>query len=195
MSTGGVYASPPDGRSVLAEDAPLGGSPQPYAPTYCVSKICNEAVAKYACQEFDLPTTITRMNVAYGDNGGLPAMQLDMLLAGQPIPILPGRASLCSPIHEDDIASHTAPLLAAASVPANVVNWGGDEHVETSEYVGYMAGLSGREVEIVESDQGIHQCAIDPTKRRKLAGDCKVDWKDGLRRMIRARHPEIELQA
>jgi hypothetical protein len=27
-----------------------------------------------------------------------------------------------------------------------------------------------------------------------VTGPCKVDWKDGVRRMLAARHPEIELR-
>ena len=34
------------------------------------------------------------------------------------------------PIHEDDINHHVGGLLAAASVPATIVNWGGDEAVD-----------------------------------------------------------------
>ena len=74
MSTCGVYAAPRDYSVGVLESDPLGGTPQPYAPTYCVSKISQEAVGKFAALEFGLPTTIARMNAAYGDNGGFPAM-------------------------------------------------------------------------------------------------------------------------
>ncbi len=190
MSTCGVYDSPADGSAAVAEGAALGGSPQPYAPTYCASKLCEEAVARFAALEFGLPTTIARMNVAYGDNGGLPAMLCDALLAGQPIPILEGH-SLCSPIHEDDIFAQTPALLAAASLPATIVNWGGDEPVDLRELCDFMAGLLGREVAYQSSPEGIHQYRLDPALRLRLAGPCRVAWRDGIRRMLRARHPEL----
>ena len=87
MSTCGVYAAPRDYSTPVVESDPIGGTPQPYAPTYCVSKISQEAVAKFAAQEFGLPTTIARMNAAYGDNGGFPAMVVEMILGGVVIPV------------------------------------------------------------------------------------------------------------
>ena len=192
MSTCGVYLSPGDGERAVVESDPLGGSPQPYSPTYCVSKIAQEAVARHCAEEFDVPTTLARMNAAYGDNGGLPAMLVPAVLGGHPIPILPGH-SLCSPIHEDDIFAHTPSLLAAASVPATITNWGGDQPVDLRELCSYVGELVGKEAKFVESDEGIHQYRLDTTKRTEIAGPCTVDWKDGVRRMLAARHPDIEL--
>ncbi|MBW1687552.1 MAG: NAD(P)-dependent oxidoreductase [Deltaproteobacteria bacterium] len=194
MSTCGVYASPEDPDHAIVEGDPLGGTPQPYSPTYCVSKIGEEAVARFAAREFGLPTTIARMNVAYGDNGGYPAMLLEMILADQPIPLLPGRAVVCSPIHEDDIIDHTPRLLDAASIPAMITNWGGDEPVEIPELCRYMAELVGKKAEFVRTPEGIHQYRLDTTRRTELAGRCRVSWRDGVRRMIAARHPELGLR-
>jgi nucleoside-diphosphate-sugar epimerase len=194
MSTCGVYASPEDPHHAIVESDPLGGTPQPYSPTYCVSKIGEEAVARFAAREFELPTTIARMNVAYGGNGGYPAMLLEMILTGDPIPLLPDRASLCSPIHEHDIIDHTPRLLAAASIPATITNWGGDEAVEVPELCRYMAELVGKQAEFVRTPEGIHQYRLDPTRRTELAGPCGVSWRDGLRRMIAFRHPELRLR-
>ena len=193
MSTCGVYLSPEDGSRAVMEGDPLGGSHQPYAPTYCISKITQEAVTRFAAESFGLPTILARMNAAYGDNGGFPAMLVEPILAEQPIPILPGH-SICSPIHEDDIYDQTAGLIAAASTPAVVTNWGGDEPVDVRELAEYIGALVGKQVRVVESDEGIHQYRLDPTRRTQLAGPCKVPWKDGVRRMLAARHPEIELR-
>ncbi len=189
MSTCGVYASPEDGNRAVLETDPLGGSHQPYAPTYCISKIAQEAVARFAASEFGLPTTIARMNAAYGANGGLPAMLVEPILAGHPIPILPGH-SICCPIHEEDIYDQTPGLLAAASIPATLSNWGGDEPVGIEELCRYIAKQVGKEVNFVESDDGIHQYRLDSSRRTQLAGACKVPWHDGVRRMLEARHPE-----
>ncbi|MEM7410870.1 MAG: NAD(P)-dependent oxidoreductase [Myxococcota bacterium] len=189
MSTCGVYASPADGDAPVVESAALGGSHQPYAPTYCISKIGQEAVARFAARNHALPTTIARMNAAYGDNGGLPAMLAHQVIAEQPIPLLPGH-STCSPIHEDDIARHVPGLLAAASVPATIVNWGGDEPVPLREMCEYIAEQVGKTARCIESPDGIHQYRLDPTLRTKLAGPCEVPWREGVRRMLEARHPE-----
>lgn len=192
MSTCGVYAAPRDYTKPVLETDPLGGTPQPYAPTYCVSKISQEAVAKFAAREFDLPTTIARMNAAYGDNGGFPAIVADMIMGGVPIQTLPaGRGDVCSPIHEDDIFAHTPGLLAAASVPATITNWGGDEGVPVPELARYVAEKLGREAKVTEGPEGIHQYWLDATRRIELAGPCAVDWKQGVDRMIAARFPDL----
>ncbi|MFP6640765.1 MAG: NAD-dependent epimerase/dehydratase family protein, partial [Myxococcota bacterium] len=193
MSSCAVYASPQDGRHPVHERDPLGGSPQPYAPTYCVSKITQEAVTRFAAQEYGLPTVLARMNVAYGDNGGLPAMLLEGILAGQPVTIRASRASVCSPIHEEDIFSQTPRLLAAAGIPATITNWGGDEPVEIQELSQYLAELVGRKVEIEESPEGIHHYLLDATRRQTLAGECRIPWREGVRRMVAARYPELSL--
>ena len=193
MSTCGVYASPEDSHRAMLESDPLGGSPQPYAPTYCVSKIAQEAVARFAAEDLEMPTTIARMNAAYGDNGGFPAMLLEMVLSGTTIPVLPDRDPICCPIHEDDIYAQTAGRIEAAGVPATITNWGGDEPLDVREIATTIGELIGREAEFVTSDDGIHQYALDSTRRTQLAGPCSVPWRDGIRRMIASRHPEIRL--
>ncbi len=192
MSTCGVYAAPRDYAKPVLETDPLGGTPQPYAPTYCVSKISQEAVAKFSALEFGLPTTIARMNAAYGDNGGFPAIVADMIMAGVPIQTLPaGQGDVCTPIHEDDIFDHTPGLLAAAKVPATITNWGGDEGVPVPEMAHYVAKKLGREAKVTEGPDGIHQYWLDPTRRIELAGACSVSWKQGVDRMIAARFPDL----
>lgn len=195
MSTCGVYAAPKDYSVPVVETNPLGGTPQPYAPTYCISKICQEAVAKFSAEEFGLPTTIARMNAAYGDNGGFPSMVVDMILGGVPVAVMPeNHGQIASPIHEDDILAQTPGLLSAARIPATIVNWGGDVGVAIPELAAYVAQRIGREAKVVESvEEGIHQYWLDPNKRIELAGPCTVDWHAGVDRMIAARHPEIEL--
>jgi nucleoside-diphosphate-sugar epimerase len=191
MSTCGVYASPADPHHAIRESDPLGGSHQPYSPTYCVSKIAEEAVARFAANAYGVPTMIARMNAAYGDHGGLPAILLEMILAGRTIPLYPDRAPICSPIHDDDIFAQTPGLLAAAAVPAAIANWGGDEAVDLRDLARFLGRLVGREVRFAESTDGIHQYRLDAARRRELAGPCRVAWRDGIRRMVAARHPEI----
>ena len=193
MSTCRVYAVPENPRHDIVETDPLAAVPQPYSPTYAVSKLAQEAVARFAAREFNVATVIARMNVAYGDNGGLPAMLLDAILEEAPIRLPKGANTVCLPIHEADIFDQLPALLAAASVPAVITNWGGDQHVDIRELVTFMADQVGREVQFGSSAEGIMQLRPDPTRRRRIAGPCRVDWRDGIRRMITARHPEIDL--
>ena len=50
-----------------------------------------------------------------------------------------------SPIHDDDICAHLEPLLDAATVPATIVNWAGDEPVSVQEYSAFFGELLGVE--------------------------------------------------
>jgi nucleoside-diphosphate-sugar epimerase len=189
-----VYVQPVDPAYAVRESDPLGGeSPLPYSPTYRVSKLGQEAVARFSAEAFDLPTTIARLNVVYGDNGGLPALLLEKLLANEPIALGQGGASLCSPIHHDDIFDQLPGLLAGAAVPATITNWAGDEAVDLREVCRYMADLLGREVAFEESAEALQSGLSDPTRRQALAGRCHVDWHDGVRSMVAALHPELPL--
>jgi nucleoside-diphosphate-sugar epimerase len=194
MSSCSVYAPPQDPRHPVKESEALSGEALPYSPTYIASKTAQEAVARLCARLFNLPTTIARMNVSYGPNGGLPAYQFDAMLAGKPVQVLADRPSVCSPIYQDDIVAQVGGLLAAAAVPATIVNWGGDDGVDVETYCGYMAEIAGLEYSFEQSRDGIRHTVTDNTLRRGFVGDCQVKWRDGMRRMIATRHPEIKLK-
>src|SRR3954452_17821492 len=79
-SSGACYAVNP--HTPLKEDAPLGDNHAVFTfmSTYSISKIAAEAMANYAAKRFNLPTTIARLNVPYGDDGGWPAIHLEMMI-------------------------------------------------------------------------------------------------------------------
>lgn len=190
-SSTGVYQHA--GAHRLTETDPLGDNHRVIMPTYSIAKIAAEAVVRTMCREHGVPTTIARLNVPYGDHGGWPAFHLEMLLAGQPIPVHPDRPNLFDPIHTDDIIATIPGLLAAASVPATIVNWGGDEQVSLEEWVAYLAELAGVDLDplVVETDQTIGGVTVDLTRMHELVGTTTVGWRDGFRRMAAALHPEL----
>jgi hypothetical protein len=57
-----------------------------------------------------------------------------------------------------------------------------------------MADLLGREVVFEESAEALQSGLSDPARRQALAGPCRVDWHDGIRRMVAALHPELPLR-
>jgi nucleoside-diphosphate-sugar epimerase len=191
MSTASVYKPNGDPRHAFVETDPLGEAVLPGAPTYSVTKIAEEAVARYCARALDLPVTIARMNAAYSWRGGLPAYHLDAIVAGTPVVV---RNDPCpySPIHQDDINAQTEPLLAAASVPATIVNWGGDEAVGPHEWCAYFGELTGREANVVVKEMpGTARGSImDATKRASITGPCTVSWRDGMRQTFEARYPD-----
>jgi nucleoside-diphosphate-sugar epimerase len=185
-SSTGVYEAADGGPQ--KESDPLGDNHRVMMPTYSISKIAAEAVVRTTCRAFGVPTTIARLNVPYGDNGGWPAFHLEMILAGQPVPVRPNGPSRFNPIHEDDIVAMVPRLLAAATVPATIVNWGGDEETSIEEWSTYLGSLVDRDVTFTETDATIGGIPTDNTKRRELAGSTTVGWKDGMRRMVEARY-------
>jgi hypothetical protein len=130
------------------------------------------------------------MNASYGPNGGLPAYHLDWMVAGAPV-VVRWDPSPYSPIHEDDIFGQTEALLQAASVPATVVNWGGDEMVSPQEWCAYFGELTGFEpkFQLVVVDGTLRGNTLDNTKRLSITGPCTVSWKDGFKRMYEERYP------
>ncbi len=191
MSTTSVYKPHGDPWHAYVETDPLGDANSTHAPTYSISKIAEEAVARTCARLFDLPVVIARMNASYGPNGGLPAYHLDWMVAGMPVSV---RWDPCpySPIHQDDINAQTASLLAAASVPATIVNWGGDEPVSPQEWCAYFGELTGLQPRVVVEEQPGTQigAVLDVTKRRSITGPCRVSWREGMARLVRERYPD-----
>ena len=72
----------PAGAHEVVEGDPLGDNHRVMMPTYSISKIAAEAVVRTEARQLGLPTTIARLNVPYGDNGGWPAFHLECILAG-----------------------------------------------------------------------------------------------------------------
>lgn len=180
---------------VFSEDSPLGECNSAHTPTYSVSKISQEAAARLAARAFGVPVTIARMNASFGPNGGLLAMHVDALAQGRSVTT---RWDPCmySPIYEDDINMQVSALLEAATVPATIVNWGGDESVSVQEWTAYAGELMGIEASVeVEPVEGTLRGSIADTSRRmSITGPCAVDWREGLRRTIASRHPDRLVQ-
>jgi hypothetical protein len=103
----------------------------------------------------------------------------------------PNDPNLFNPIHEDDIIASVPALLGAATVPATIVNWGGDEQVSLLTWSRYLGELVGREPRLVETEASIGGVTVDLTRFHEIAGPTTVTWRDGMRRMVAARHPEL----
>jgi nucleoside-diphosphate-sugar epimerase len=191
MSTVTTYKPHPDPWHAFREDDPLGDAMAPPSAPYSVSKIAQEGVARYCARSFDLPVTIARMCAAYSDQSGLPVWHLDAIAAGEPVRTRWDPMPY-SPIHDDDICAQLEPLLDAASVPATIVNWGGDEPASVQEYSVYFGDLLGVEPEVVvEEIPGASRGSVgDHTKRSSITGPCRVGWRDGFRRVAEHCYPD-----
>jgi UDP-glucuronate 4-epimerase len=191
VSTGAFYK-----RQALdhqyKETDPLDGVAD-WLPTYPVCKIAAEGAARAYARTLSLPTTIARLNISYGpaSYGGVPVIYFKKMLAGEPIPVPAEGQNWASLIHTDDIV-HQVPLLwRSATVPATVVNWGGDEPVGMTDCVRYMSELTGVEATFTTAVVARETYAFDSSKRRALIGDCTVEWHVGIRRTLETHFPEV----
>lgn len=198
VSNNSLYADNPDPMHRYVETDHVGGN-SPHSANYGPTKLAGEGVVRFLCRLYGLPALIARLNVSYGsvyDDGGLPGNLLEALLAGRPIRLAKSRTTTMSPINETDMVGHLEPMIRACSVPATVLNWGGDEAVSIEEMARYMAGLIGVEPRFEFTDDGVVPNRItDPAFGRSIGLEWHVKWRDGIREMILARHPELNLKA
>lgn len=193
-SSTAVYQPAPE--AVFTEDDALGDNHRifalfmPFMETYSIGKITAEAFARWGARRWQLPTTIARLSVPYGDNGGWPAIHLDMMAAGMAVAVHPKQPNRFNPIHEDDIVRSLDGLLAAATVPAVTVNWGG-EASSIEEWCRILGELTGLEPTFEVTEQTISSVCVDTTRLRGMVGELEVPLREGLARMVAARRPDL----
>lgn len=192
-STAGVYHGGMDGP--LKETAPLGDNHRVMMPTYSLCKIAAESVVRTSARLWNLPTTIARFSVPYGDNGGWPWYHLMMMKAGASIPIYPEGPSFYNLIHEDDYIAMIPGMLKNASVPATTINWGGSQATSIEDWCRYLSELTGLKANLEPTDQTLHGVELDPSLMHELVGQTQVAWKDGIRQMVESRNPELLSQS
>lgn len=187
-STGSIYAY--QGRRPLTESDPPG---VPARANYSFSKVAAEAVCTWIATRYQIPLTIIRICSTYGPEGGAPADRLERILAGKPIQLHPDRPNNFNPIYEDDYVELGIRAMEVADTPPVVVNWAGSETVSAEEYCTYMGTLVGVEPVFAYTPDAHTPLWPDVTRMHQVLGRTKVPWRDGFRRMLRARHPEIPL--
>lgn len=175
----------PAGAHLLAESDPLGDNHRVMFATYSIAKIASEVVARTAARQFGIPTTIARLNVPYGDEGGWPWFHLKMMEAGMAIPLHTDRPNLFNPIHADDIVRQVPLLLDVATVPATIVNWAGAQ-ASVEEWCALIGKLAGLEVKFEETDHTISSVTTDNTRMHELIGPAEINWRGGITRMVNA---------
>lgn len=195
VSATGIYKQHPDPHHIYGETDDLGGG---YGGQYAPTKLAAEGAVRAAAILLELPTVICRQNVHYGGGSDDPDLidgAIDAFVATGDVFLPPEGPFVIGPIHRDDICAFVEPCLAAASVPATTVNWGGDELVDWQEMFEYIGALIGRPPRFVRSERfAFPNCYPDPTRRQRIAGPCKVDWRQGVRRTVALRHPGIALR-
>jgi nucleoside-diphosphate-sugar epimerase len=189
VSSAAIYSPNADPWHAHREDGELGRTFAPWSPTSPVTKVAEEAVARFCCRSFELPVTIVRLNTVYGSAANLPSIHIRQMLAGETVSV-PSDPNNHSPIHVDDMCAQIQPLLAAASVPATIVNWAGDEIVSAQRWCTEAAGLLGVQPRLAVQAGPNVPCSniADVTKRQAITGSCRVKFADGLTRLVAEHH-------
>lgn len=185
-STGSTYAY--QGRRPLREDDPPGIHT---TGNYSFSKIAGEAIVRHVNDEHGVPATIIRICSTYGPEGGAPWDRIARMIAGEEIELHPDAPNNYNPIYEDDYVRLGIRALEVASVPTITVNWGGSETVSAEDYLAYAGSLLGVAPKIAYGANAYHPLWPDVTRMHEVLGRCEVPWRDGFRRMLEARVPEL----
>jgi UDP-glucuronate 4-epimerase len=185
-STGSIYGYQGQ-RPLKEDDAP--GVPQ--RANYSFSKVAGEQVCAWVATHFEVPLTIIRICSTYGPEGGAPADRLERMLRREAIRLYPDPPNNFNPIYEDDYVELGIRAMEVATLPPVTVNWGGSETVSAEEYCAYMGELVGVEPIFEYSEEAHTPLWPDLTSMHEILGRTKVPWRDGFRRMIEARHPEV----
>jgi nucleoside-diphosphate-sugar epimerase len=188
-STAAVYQA--KGGEPARESDPLGDHHRVMMPTYSLCKIAAEAVVRTSARVLGVPTTIARLGVPYGSNGGWPWYHLMMMKAGVPVPVHPRGPNRFPLLHEDDYVRHVEGLLALASVPATIVNWAGSEDTSIEAWCAHLSELTGLEAKLEATEKTLEPLPLDVSRLEAELGPSRVHWRDGLRRMVEARSPEL----
>ena len=185
-STGSIYGY--QGRRPLTEaDAPG----VPLRANYSFSKVAGESVCNWVAEHFAIPTTIIRICSTYGPLGGAPADRLDAMLQGRPIRLHPDKPNNYNPIYEDDYVELGIRAMQIARTPPIVVNWAGSETVSVEDYCAYMGELVGVAPVFEYTPEAHTPLWPDVTYMHEVLGRTRVPWREGFRRMVAARHPEL----
>lgn len=203
VSATGVYKQNPDPYHAYKETDDLGGS---YGGQYVPTKLAGEGAVRAAAMVLGLPAVICRQNHQYGgphEDASLIDRFLDHFYETGEAFLPPEGPLIMGPIHEDDICDLVEPSLSIAATKPPIINWSGDELVDWQELFEYAGILLGKKPNFIRRTQWVTNfctmdfafpnCFPDPTFRRKVAGPCKVSWKEGVRRSLETRHPGIVL--
>jgi nucleoside-diphosphate-sugar epimerase len=184
MSSMPIYTPNPDPMHLFTESDPIGASSYAYAATSPYSKAGVEAVARFCARAFEMRVVIMRLNTVMGPPGSMPALVIRSVLTDQPLQA-PHDPNMQSPIHIDDMKWQLEPLLEAASTPAFIVNWGGDEAISMQEWVRMANQWSGKNASVeVRSVPGAPIAnAADPTLRKSITGPCRTNFREEYRRI------------
>jgi len=195
VSTVSVHKYSDDPQYVYTEESDIGAG---IGSAYGVSKLAGEGAVRAGAIILDLPTVICRQNIQYGGahpDANVIEQMIDRFIETGDVPIPADHEYYNSADYLYDIPDWIEPCLAAAAVPPAIVNWCGDEAINWVELFDYIGQLIDRQPRFVKvANFPFPNSVQDPTKRQSIAGPARTRWKEGFRRSVEMRHPELTLR-
>ena len=179
------------GQEPRAENSPLGDNHRDMFPTYSISKIAAETVCRFVAHQQKIPTTIARLSVPYGDNGGWMYFHMLMMQQDIPIDLHPDKPNYYNPLHADDYIEKIPYLLGAATTDVTTTNFGGSEKVSIEQWCAYIGELTGFKATFQDNPKAFGSLCIDTQKMHSLIGETKMEWREGIRRQLENLAPEL----
>jgi UDP-glucuronate 4-epimerase len=179
------------GQEPRAENAPLGDNHRVMFPTYSISKIAAETVCRFVAHQHKIPTTIARLSVPYGDNGGWMYFHMLMMQQGIPIDLHPEKPNYYNPLHVNDYIEKIPYLLGAATTEVTTTNFGGSQKVSIEEWCAYISELTGFEPKFQDNPKAFGSLCIDTQIMHELIGETKMEWREGIKRQIESLAPQL----
>lgn len=186
--TGSAYEY--QGERALREDDPYGLHAS--IENYAASKIASEFLLRHVSEDYGLPVTIVRIFSFYGPRGGAITQRIDQVASGQPVSVYPGVRNVYTPLYEDDYVEKTIAAAGIAKVGGEVINVGGTEPITIQEYCAIAGEILGKEPVFVQNSKAWPIWG-DTTKMARLLGPNKVSMREGIRRVIEARHERLAM--
>lgn len=185
VSSTAIYSPHPDTYHRYMEADPIGRECTIFNPTSTVSKIGQEVIAKFCAHTLDLPVTIARLSTVFGPPTAYQGRHVASILKGELVRFA-ADPHPHTPIHSDDMKDQLEALLEAASVPALVVNWGGDEVVTAQEWCRLAGRLVGKDAKLGLIDAPGYPAGhiSDNTLRLSITGPCKTPFRTGMEKLV-----------
>jgi nucleoside-diphosphate-sugar epimerase len=158
---------------------------------YSFAKFACEAVVGYVSREMLVPTTIARIGITSGRDGGPLRDRLDQIVRGQPVLVHPDGPTYLRPLFEKDCAAFGALALEAGRVPPLIVNVCGDDTVTMEECCEYLGRLVNLPVQFRYDTAAWGSLIPDVSLRQRVLGSCGDTWQQGCRKLVEHLYPNL----
>lgn len=166
---------------------------------YPATKLCTESVIKLYSRLYKIPYVICRLTNVYGEHedynnkkkGALNYMIMQAV-RGETLSVYEGGNFVRDYIYVDDVVS-AIKFLEEKNVVNDTYLVGFGKPVLFKDMIDYIHKLTGKKSEIVEMEPpefhkvvGITDFVADTSKINKLGWKAKIDYKEGIKRIVKA---------